>query len=92
MGLGATDMAWPVQQVIGFPKSLLICLPLGEGVHVSKRKRSQNVKALRLGLGLILMATIFGCTGRGLLNGKLFKERAAETPPPSEQRVEKLFL
>ncbi|MCB0366004.1 MAG: hypothetical protein H6624_01760 [Bdellovibrionaceae bacterium] len=57
-----------------------------------KRNVSQNFKGLRLWLGLVIMATLFGCTGRGLLNGKLFKERAAETPPPSEQRIEKSFF
>lgn len=40
-------------------------------------------------MSIVLLA---GCTGRGLFNGKLFKERAAETPVPHFEGVEKAFF
>jgi hypothetical protein len=38
------------------------------------------------------VALLGGCTGRGIFNAKLFKERAAETPVPSDQGIEKTFF
>jgi hypothetical protein len=51
-------------------------------------KRSSHRLSLLVAVGLSILAT--GCTG--LLNTKLFKERASETPAPNEQIVDKSFF
>ncbi len=51
-----------------------------------KLKRSLSI----LVLGLLGLPGLTGCTG--LFNTKLFKERAAETPAPNEQIIDKSFF
>lgn len=59
---------------------------------MSYRTSQRPVGILKLWVNLVLLLVVSSCSGRGLLNGKMFKERAAETPPPSEERIEKSFF
>jgi hypothetical protein len=47
-------------------------------------------KSLYYGTLFILLLTSSSCNS--LIRGKLFKDRATETPPPSEERIEKSFF
>ncbi len=52
--------------------------------------KSGFIKAMTI--GLITTVALAGCKGGGVFNGKLFKERAAEKPAPSDEGVEKSFF
>ena len=47
----------------------------------------------RIAVGFGIAATLVACQGKNsLFNFKAFKERAAETPPPSDENIEKTFF
>lgn len=48
--------------------------------------------AFRIFLAAFAVAGLAACNGKGLLNGRLFKERAAESPAPHEEGIEKTFF
>jgi hypothetical protein len=53
----------------------------------------RNIKTwLKIAVLAASVALIQGCTGKGIFNAKLFKERTAETPVPHEEGIEKSFF
>ncbi len=42
--------------------------------------------------GLVLLFSLTGCVGKGILGGQIFRERAQEKPIPNEQNIDKSFF
>lgn len=56
---------------------------------------SKSLKLQRftvLASAVLLLTGLISCTGKGPFAGKLFKERASETPAPSDQTIDKSFF
>ncbi len=59
--------------------------------HLNSKKASK-AHGLAVILALFAATTLTACKGGGLFNGKLFKERSAEKPAPTDDGIEKSFF